>query len=230
MPVHVHSGLRPTRPRTAPYVGMYITEVTWWSARPLWFLLWSGVFERHPGLRFVVTECGALLGSPTCCGSMDTVLRPRARRPRSSASGSLGEARRCARASTSTATAPSARRTRRRRELARRYEIGVGNIMWGNDFPHPEGTWPHTGDGSERVPRHPRSTRPRQMLGLNQADVYGFDVDALGPLADSVGPTPADLGQVTDDDPTGARLDVQWAQLKEVGRHWLTGHDFALLP
>ena len=32
----------------------------------------------------------------------------------------------------------------RRRELARRYEIGVGNIMWGNDFPHPEGTWPRT--------------------------------------------------------------------------------------
>ena len=26
-----------------------------------------------------------------------------------------------------------------RRELARRYEIGVGNICWGNDFPHPEG-------------------------------------------------------------------------------------------
>ena len=32
----------------------------------------------------------------------------------------------------------------RRRELGRRYEIGVGNIMWGNDFPHPEGTWPYT--------------------------------------------------------------------------------------
>jgi hypothetical protein len=31
----------------------------------------------------------------------------------------------------------------RRREIARRFEIGVGNIMWGNDFPHPEGTWPH---------------------------------------------------------------------------------------
>ena len=29
-------------------------------------------------------------------------------------------------------------------QLARRFEIGVGNIMWGNDFPHPEGTWPHT--------------------------------------------------------------------------------------
>ena len=32
----------------------------------------------------------------------------------------------------------------RRRELARRYEIGVGNIMWGNDFPHHVSTWPHS--------------------------------------------------------------------------------------
>ena len=24
-------------------------------------------------------------------------------------------------------------------EMARRYEIGVGNLCWGNDFPHPEG-------------------------------------------------------------------------------------------
>ena len=57
----------------------------------------------------------------------------------------------------------------RRRELARRYEIGVGNIMWGNDFPHPEGTWPHTA----RVPARARSatspsTRPPQMLGAQR--------------------------------------------------------------
>ena len=38
----------------------------------------------------------------------------------------------------------SASSNTRRRELGRRYEIGVGNIMWGNDFPHPEGTWPYT--------------------------------------------------------------------------------------
>jgi hypothetical protein len=29
-------------------------------------------------------------------------------------------------------------------EIDRRYGIGIGNLMWGNDFPHPEGTWPHT--------------------------------------------------------------------------------------
>ena len=25
-----------------------------------------------------------------------------------------------------------------------RYEIGIDNMLWGTDFPHPEGTWPNT--------------------------------------------------------------------------------------
>ena len=33
------------------------------------------------------------------------------------------------------------------------------------------------------------------MLGGNAAEVYGFDVDALRPLADRIGPTPEELGQ-----------------------------------
>src|SRR4051812_35951423 len=56
-PIHVHSGAA-DKGTYGPYVGMYVTEVRWWSARPLHFLLWSGVFERYPSLRFVVTECG----------------------------------------------------------------------------------------------------------------------------------------------------------------------------
>ncbi len=36
------------------------------------------------------------------------------------------------------------------------------------------------------------------MLGGNAAEMYGFDVDALAPLADRVGPTPAELGQTGD--------------------------------
>ena len=27
-----------------------------------------------------------------------------------------------------------------------RHEIGVGSIMWGTDYPHPEGSWPYTKD------------------------------------------------------------------------------------
>ena len=55
------------------------------------------------------------------------------------------------------------------------------------------------------------------MLGGNAAEVYGFDVDALAPLADRIGPTPEELGQT--DDPDG---EVGGAQGARAGP-WLTG-------
>ena len=94
----------------------------------------------------------------------------------------------------------------RRRELARRYEIGVGNLMWGNDFPHPEGTWPHTREFlrdafcdipvDETAADARRATPPRCTASTSAA---------LRPLADRIGPTPDELGQ-------------DGADLAEVGR------------
>ena len=98
--------------------------------------------------------------------------------------------------------------------MARRYEIGVQNLCWGNDFPHPEGTWPHTREFLAAVFRDIRD-ETAAMLGTNAADVYGFDVGALRPLVDRIGPTPDELGQ--DEDPT-----AKWADAKR-GRPWLTG-------
>ena len=37
-------------------VGIYISEVCWFNARPLTFMLWGGVFERFPKLKTVITE------------------------------------------------------------------------------------------------------------------------------------------------------------------------------
>ncbi len=67
------------------------------------------------------------------------------------------------------------------------------------------------------------------MLGLNAAEIFGFDLDALDPIAEKVGPTPTDLGQLADGR-TAADLEARWAGVKAVGRHWLTGHDFPLIP
>ncbi len=80
-------------------------------------------------------------------------------------------------------------------EMARRYEIGVGNLCWGNDFPHPEGTWPHTREFLAQVFCDIPRDETAAMLGGNAAEVYGFDVDALAPLVDRIGPTPEELGQ-----------------------------------
>ena len=53
--------------------------------------------------------------------------------------------------------------------------------MWGNDFPHPEGTWPYTREFlKERFHDIPVDETER-ILGLNQVDFYGFDVDRLQP-------------------------------------------------
>jgi hypothetical protein len=57
MPVATHSGPA-DRDSYGDHLGIYVTEVVWWPARPLWFMLFSGVFERFPGLRFGVTEAG----------------------------------------------------------------------------------------------------------------------------------------------------------------------------
>ena len=106
--------------------------------------------------------------------------------------------------------------TTERRELARRYEIGVPNMLWGNDYPHPEGTWPNT----RKWLRHAFWDIPidetRQMLGLAAAEIYNFDLAALAPLVARIGPTPADLGQ---DDAVSI---PKWEAARQAGRHWLT--------
>ena len=65
------------------------------------------------------------------------------------------------------------------------------------------------------------------MLGLSAAEIYGFEVEALKPIADRIGPTPEDLGQC-DRHPEAEDLVKRWAPIKEVGRHWLTGKEFPL--
>ncbi len=212
LPVHVHSGAA-DRESPGPYVGIYTTEVRWWSTRPLWFLIWSGVFERHPDLKFVVAECGAFW-APDLLWTMDAVF------DREHGSKKLGQQltehmtmrpseyfdRNCFIGASNT----------RRRELARRYEIGIPNIMWGNDFPHPEGTWPHTKEWLRGAFSDIPGDETADMLGRNAAAVYGFDAAALAPLVDRIGPTPEDLNQTGDDL-------AKWEPLARAGRPWITG-------
>lgn len=213
MPVHVHSGPAP-QDDYGGFVALYLTELRWWTARPLWFLLWSGVFERHPTLRFGITENGAFW-VPDLLWLMDTryahahtskkidrhsIVGPLTMRPTEYFD------RNCFVGAS----------TPERMELERRYDIGVGNFMWGNDFPHPEGTWPHTAEWLRSVFHDIPIDETRRILGLNAAEVYGFDVAGLTELAHKVGPTPADLGQV--DDEANRR---QWADAEAAGRFWL---------
>ncbi len=218
MPVHTHSGAAPRSDYgTGPgFIGMYVAEVRWWTTRPLWFLLHSGVFERYPGLRYAITECGCFWAADLLWTMDSTYSREQGGAQKLAADAyshlSLRPSdyfdRNCAIGAAST----------KRRELARRFEIGVGNIMWGNDFPHPEGTWPHTRKALAEAFWDIPADDTAAILGLNAAEFYGFDTEALAPLVDRIGPTPEELGQT---DP--AETSQKWEALAAAGRPWITG-------
>jgi predicted TIM-barrel fold metal-dependent hydrolase len=52
-----------------------------------------------------------------------------------------------------------------------------GNLMWANDYPHHEGSWPHSAEAIERSfdPSLSETTR-RKFLGLNAARIFRFDI------------------------------------------------------
>jgi predicted TIM-barrel fold metal-dependent hydrolase len=213
MPVHTHTGPAP-RDEIGEDLGIYATETIWWTARPMWFLLWSGRFERFPGLRFAVTEGG-------CWWLADMLWKwdtSYAREHATKKMGDIGPKLRMLPSEYIDRNVKIGSSNTRRREIARRFEIGVGNIMWGNDFPHPEGTWPHTRAWCRETFWDCPVEDTRRILGLNAAGFYGFDTDALAPLAERIGPTPAEFGQV------GVDL-AKWDAPRRAGRHWLTGSE-----
>jgi predicted TIM-barrel fold metal-dependent hydrolase len=139
-PVHTHSGEAPQDEYNGN-IGIYLAEVVWWAARPMWHLLFSGAFERFPGLKYVVTEAAAYwaadmmwkwdqyMGGGHTTKKMAALLKGKISKLPSDYFGEnifIGAS------------------TMSKEEIRRRHVLGCNVVMWGTDYPHPEGTWPHT--------------------------------------------------------------------------------------
>lgn len=58
-------------------------------------------------------------------------------------------------------------------------ELGLEqNFLWANDYPHYEGTWPHSAEAIERRMGRLRESTRRMLLGLNAAALFGVEVPA----------------------------------------------------
>ena len=68
-----------------------------------------------------------------------------------------------------------------------RYVMGVDKMMWGHDFPHPEGMWPYMREGMQVFAGMPEQEL-RAILGLNAAAFYHLDVAKLQPHLERIGP------------------------------------------
>jgi len=177
-----------------------LAEVDFFGRRSLWFLIFSGVFERHPGLRMVFTEQRAGWVVSTLAYLDDIYRSPVSRissllpRPPSSYFATncyIG-------ASFLSAT-----------EAAARHDIGVTRLMWGSDYPHPEGAWPWSRESLRRTCAGMNEEEMRLILGENAMACYRMDVAVLEQAAARVGPTLDELRAAPGDVPSGAHL--SWA-------------------
>lgn len=50
------------------------------------------------------------------------------------------------------------------------------NFMWSNDYPHHEGSWPHSAQAIERTMTQINDAERAKILGLNAARVFGFSI------------------------------------------------------
>ncbi len=191
IPVNLHTGASGTATdakqlydtKHGGFLGLY--EVFVFTRRPLWFMIFGGVFDRHPNLKVVVTENG-VQWLPSLIRDMECFFDTHGAAPVRSylrlrpqeyfdrhvfLGGSL----------------------MKRVDAEMRDDIGIDRLMWGADYPHLEGAAPVHRLVLRQVFGGMPEADVRRMLGLNAIRVFGFDGDQLQSVADRVGPTVEDL-------------------------------------
>ena len=134
---------------------------------PILELTASGVLERHPDLRFVITEseCGWLAWT---LQAMDQMQR---RRHLYRKDLPLRASEYFLRQGYVTITDDAV-------ALNNVALTGSDCLLWGNDYPHDEGTWPESHASIDAI-RECLGDAAEKVLHGNAADLYGFDLDYL---------------------------------------------------
>lgn len=169
---------------------LWVSEITWWCQAGFRHLLMSGVFERFPRLKYILTESG--------CGWVPDLLKQLDRIHLGMKAGAIGELNYGAQKWI--LSQPPSFYARRncwygasfpgQADLAGIEQLGVDRVLWGNDYPHHEGTFPYNLESLRLTFSGISEEVRRRLFGLNAAELYNFDLARLRPLAASYGPTP----------------------------------------
>jgi len=196
-PVTVHSGGTPWEGQGLAAMWCTKLEFQWWAHRPLSQFIFGGVFERFPDLKLVFTEQGADW-IPSMLSRLDEqYFSPFERGITDHLHKSPTEYWH--------ANCYVGASFMSRGECMIRDQLGVPRIMWGSDYPHIEGTWPRTRAALRETLSGCDEAEIRSMLGETTAGVYGFDLAALQPLVERLGPSLDDL--MTEESEPAARYE-----------------------
>jgi predicted TIM-barrel fold metal-dependent hydrolase len=172
------------------FTGEFFSDIK--ARRPMWQMMYGGVFDRHPDLKLVMSEV-RLDWLPTNLSYLDALFDqhradlPAKKRPSEYWSESC------------LAGASFVHKV----EVEMRHQIGVGTILFGRDYPHPEGTWPNTPDWLHDAFAGVPEGELRAMLGGNAIPFFHLDRDALAAIAERIGLT---VQEVSGDDPVDPDL------------------------
>ena len=191
MPVNNHSGAAGPAPGAhLASMAIFMVELSWFSHRVFWHMAFGGAFARYPSLKLVLTEQSS--GWVPAVVNMLDHQYSRFCDPSTAESHFGGEL-------VKQVTQPPSYYWEhncfagasffRPCEVPLRYDIGVDKIMWGQDYPHTEGTYPYTTEALRNTFAGLDVAEVAPMVGLTAVDVYGFDLDVLEPVAAQVGPT-----------------------------------------
>jgi predicted TIM-barrel fold metal-dependent hydrolase len=136
------------------------------TIEPLVQMIASGVFERHPGLHAGLVESG--IGFvPWLIETLDYAykahhfwVRPKLKEPPSH----------YFRENCFATFQDDAAGLR----YAEEFDL-TGNFLWANDYPHHEGSWPHSAQAIERTMGHLSDESRARILGLNAARLLKLD-------------------------------------------------------
>jgi len=172
LPVHLHTigGAFPDLSKFPPKVARsafatLITSFQMYMAVPMMAIIFGGVLEHHPRMKMVIGESG-IGWIPYVLDHMDLEWEDQFADLDLKMKPSEYWYRQCY------ATYQSDRIGIKMLD-----EIGEDNIMWGSDFPHPDGIWPDSLEYIEReLGQLPAPTR-HKIVCANAAKLYGFPSD-----------------------------------------------------
>jgi predicted TIM-barrel fold metal-dependent hydrolase len=193
LPVHRHQ-IIPTEAwvdggKASPLVGLF--ETPFYSLRGISHMILAGVFERFPRLKFVTTETNRSSQIPDYLSQLDQLM------DHALQEGTL-------RCQVGTEVVKELRHAPSEYfasncyvagpiDLRAGYDGGVPNLLWGADLPHSEGTSPFTREVLRWTLAGLSEAEVRTLVTTTAAGLYGFDLEALRPIADRIGPTVAEI-------------------------------------
>ena len=171
-PIHIHiatprsnvlsmSSLAPNKQGTAM---SFISLAPMGLSETLAIIVFAGIPQRYPNIRFVFTEAGASW-LPYFKERMDLVYK----RHRYWTQSPLTEPpsfyvdRQCVNTFIEDTAA-----------IRLRHEVGLGNLMWSTDYPHSDSTWPHSWKYIEEAFADVPDAERQQILAGNAVDLYGL--------------------------------------------------------